>query len=73
MIAPRYQEVNSSEIPVHENGGVKLRIVAGTAEGVAGPVTEIAAEPLYLDAELAPGSEFNQETPGRPHGSGVRL
>lgn len=64
MIAPRYQEVNSSEIPVHENGGVKLRIVAGVAEGVAGPVTEIAAEPLYLDAELAPGSEFNQATPG---------
>jgi hypothetical protein len=63
MIAPRYQEVNSSEIPVHESGGVKLRIVAGTAEDVAGPVTEIAAEPLYLDAELAPGSEFNQEIP----------
>ena len=64
MIAPRYQEVNSREIPLHQNGGVKLRIVAGTAERVAGPVTEIAAEPLYLEAELAPGSEFNQETPG---------
>jgi quercetin 2,3-dioxygenase len=64
MIAPRYQEVNSREIPVHRNGGVQLRIVAGTAEGVAGPVTEIAAEPLYLDAELAPGSAFNQEMAG---------
>jgi hypothetical protein len=64
MIAPRYQEVVSTEIPIHEAGGVKLRVVAGKSGGVAGPVTEIAAEPLYLDAELAPGSEFRQDIPG---------
>jgi redox-sensitive bicupin YhaK (pirin superfamily) len=63
MIAPRYQEVTASRIPVNKDGGVRLRIVAGTAHGVTGPVTEIAAAPLYLDAELAPGSEFDQATP----------
>jgi len=63
MIAPRYQEVISSQIPVHEKDGVRVRLVAGSAEGLAGPVTEIAAAPLYLDAELAPGREFAQSTP----------
>jgi len=42
---------------------VKLRVVAGTAEGVTGPVTEIAAAPLYLDAHLEPGAEFVQPLP----------
>ncbi|MFH1185122.1 MAG: pirin family protein [Chloroflexota bacterium] len=63
MMAPRYQEVNSESIPTYEKGGVKLRVVAGTAGGVAGPVTEIAAGPLYLDAQLAPGTEFVQPLP----------
>ena len=63
MIAPRYQEVLASQIPVNEKDGVKLRLVAGSAQGIAGPVTEIAAAPLYLDAELAPGREFAQSTP----------
>jgi quercetin 2,3-dioxygenase len=63
MIAPRYQEVNSNQIAIHERDGVKLRVVAGTSEGVTGPVSEIAAAPLYLDAELAPDREFTQVTP----------
>jgi redox-sensitive bicupin YhaK (pirin superfamily) len=63
MTAPRYQEVSAEAIPTHERDGVKLRVVAGTADGVAGPVAEIAAAPLYLDAQLAPGSEFSQPLP----------
>jgi hypothetical protein len=63
MIAPRYQEVNASTIPAYEREGLRLRIVAGTAQGVSGPVTEIAASPLYLDAHLAPGTEFVQAIP----------
>ncbi len=71
MISPRYQEVTSSEIPVSEDGGVKLRIVAGMARGVSGPVTEIAAAPLYLDAELAPGKRIRAADPCRPHRPGL--
>jgi redox-sensitive bicupin YhaK (pirin superfamily) len=32
-----------------------VRIVAGEFEGVRGPITDIAARPLYLDLELEPG------------------
>jgi hypothetical protein len=63
MIAPRYQEVNAATIPAYEHAGLKLRVVAGEANGVLGPVTEIAASPLYLDAQLAPGTEFIQAIP----------
>jgi redox-sensitive bicupin YhaK (pirin superfamily) len=55
MSAPRYQEVNASTIPTYEKDGVRIRVVAGTVDGVNGPVGDIAAAPLYMDVELAPG------------------
>jgi redox-sensitive bicupin YhaK (pirin superfamily) len=63
MTAPRYQEVSADTIPAVDEDGIKVRLVAGSAQGVSGPVAEIAAAPLYLDAELAPGREFNQPLP----------
>jgi quercetin 2,3-dioxygenase len=58
MGQPRYQEVNSSTIPVVEKDGVTVRLVAGELDGIRGPVTDIAASPVYMDVKLAPGSKF---------------
>ncbi len=58
MSQPRYQEVNSSTIPVIEKDGATIRLVAGELDGIRGPVTEIAASPLYMDVKLAPASKF---------------
>lgn len=58
MSEPRYQEVAAGTIPVVEKDGVTIRLVAGEVEGIRGPVTEIAAAPLYMDVKLAPGSRF---------------
>ncbi len=63
MSQPKYQEVTSETIPVVERGGVTARVVAGEFFGVKGPVTEIAAEPIYADVEIAPGVEFVQAVP----------
>ena len=63
MSEPRYQEINTSTIPTYEKDGVKIRVVAGTVEGVTGPVTDIAAAPLYMDVELAPASEWHFPIP----------
>jgi quercetin 2,3-dioxygenase len=63
MGQPRYQEVNASTIPVVEKDGATIRIVAGEVDGVHGPVTEIAASPLYMDVRLAPGSRFSYPIP----------
>ncbi len=58
MCPPRYQEVNASAIPTVEKAGVKVRVVAGEYEGIQGPVTEIAAQPLYMEVTLEPGAEM---------------
>ena len=63
MTAPRYQEVNAATIPTYEKDGIKIRVVAGQVNNVIGPVTEIAASPLYLNVELAPDIEFIQPVP----------
>lgn len=63
MSPPRYQEVNAASIPTIEKDGVTVRMVAGEYQGVRGPVTEIAAQPLYMDVTLAPDTEFELPTP----------
>jgi len=63
MSQPRYQEVKSSAIPVIKKDGVKIRLVAGELDGICGPVTEIAASPLYMDVKLAPASRFIYPVP----------
>lgn len=60
MSPPRYQEVRSGMIPVARREGQAIRVVAGEVDGVRGPVTEIAANPLYLDVQLEPGAAFTQ-------------
>lgn len=63
MSQPRYQEVSASTIPVVEKDGATIRIVAGEVDGIRGPVTEIAASPLYMDVKLIPGSTFTYPIP----------
>jgi redox-sensitive bicupin YhaK (pirin superfamily) len=64
MSRPRYQEVPAERIPeVRRQDGVRIRVVAGEAEGVRGPVSEIAADPEYLDVNVPSGVEFVQPVP----------
>ena len=63
MGQPRYQEVEAASIEVVEENGRRVRVVAGEYGGVRGPVTEIAAQPLYMDVTLEPGSEFELAVP----------
>lgn len=58
MSAPHYQEVKSDEITeVTDDDGTRVRVVAGTFWGAKGPVDGLAAEPVYLDVSVAPGTE----------------
>lgn len=58
MTAPHYLEVKSEEIPeVTDDDGTKVRVVAGTYHGAKGPVDGLAAEPVYLDITIPPGTE----------------
>lgn len=56
MTAPRYQEVKSAEIPAAiDDDGTQVRVVCGSFWGKKGPVTGVAADPIYLDVTVPPG------------------
>lgn len=64
MTQPRYQEIAAARIPeVQLADGVRIRIIAGTLGMVAGPVTEIAAAPSYLDVTIPADVSFTHLIP----------
>ncbi len=63
MTQPRYQEVNATTIPTYEKDGAVIRVVTGQIGDVTGPVTEIAASPLYMDVSLIPNTEWTLPVP----------
>jgi len=63
MSRPRYQEVSAATIPTAQRDGAIIRVVAGEVDGVRGPVTEIAANPVYLDVSLVANSDFVYPVP----------
>lgn len=61
MTRPRYQEARSAEIPeLTKEGGLRIRVMTGTVDGVSGPVTGIAANPIYLDVFVPANMSFIQ-------------
>jgi hypothetical protein len=64
MMDPRYLEVKSDEIPeTTEASGTQVKVIAGTVNGVTGPVRDVVIEPEYLDVSVAPGATFTHSTP----------
>jgi redox-sensitive bicupin YhaK (pirin superfamily) len=59
MMAPRYQEIRAVEVPIAKTAdGATVRVVAGTVDGVQGPVRDIVTDPEYLDVSLPAGRTF---------------
>ena len=57
MTAPRYQEIQSADIPeVVEDDGTRIRVICGEVWGARGPVDGIAADPHYLDISVPPNT-----------------
>jgi quercetin 2,3-dioxygenase len=64
MTPPRYQDVPAGSIPVvRRPDGTVIKVVAGEVDGVAGAVSEIYAEPEYLDVSMPAGTTFEQHVP----------
>lgn len=63
MMAPRYQEIKESHIPVVTlQNGVSIRVIAGAAEGETGPVQDIVIDPVYLDVTIPRDEQFDYMT-----------
>lgn len=64
MTAPRYQDIQADRIPEVELGpGARARVLVGALNGVAGPVTNVATEPVYFDLHLEAGASYTAALP----------
>ncbi|KAJ3677622.1 hypothetical protein LUZ60_003346 [Juncus effusus] len=62
MMEPRYQEIQSKEIPTKSKNGVTVRVIAGVSMGLQSPVYTCTPT-MYLDFTLKPSSYFKQPIP----------
>jgi hypothetical protein len=58
MMEPRYQNIDSSDIPIIKNNDYEVKVIAGTFGDTTGPVSGVITEPLYLDVKLTPNVNF---------------
>lgn len=64
MTAPRYQNISAHEIPALRRAeSATIRVIAGGVDGIIGPISGIAADPVYLDVELSPRATFVHPVP----------
>ncbi|MGE5819358.1 MAG: pirin family protein [Deltaproteobacteria bacterium] len=64
MTTPRYQNISAQEIPVLRRAeSVAIRVIAGIVDDVSGPISGIAANPVYLDIEMFPRATFVHPVP----------
>ena len=63
MRAPWYRDIAAAEVPEWQGAGVTVRVIAGSAQGVAGAVQREDTEPLYVDLHLEAGAAFEQPLP----------
>jgi len=64
MMAPRYQEIKSTDIPtVTLEGDVRVKVICGEVNGVRGPAENIVINPQLLDITLPPETGFVFPTP----------
>jgi redox-sensitive bicupin YhaK (pirin superfamily) len=63
MSAPNYPEFGAEKLPVVEKPGVSVKVIAGSLEGVSGPVKQPATDPIYMDIRLDAGVDFDLPVP----------
>ncbi len=71
LLVLRYQDYQDAEIPVVEDGGVKVRVMAGQSMGTDGPIA-MRNPGMLLDVQLSGGAIFTQEV-RRRRGRGLTV
>ncbi len=61
MMDPRYREVKAGDIPVVNENGSHIRVIAGTVSDKTGPVKDIVTDPEYIDVTLEPKGIFTRK------------
>ena len=64
MSEPAYRDVRKEDVKLaRDDATAQVRVIAGSYNGVRGPVGDIAVAPLFLDVLVKPGKTFDLETP----------
>lgn len=59
MTPPKYRDITADKVPeVKVRNGVRIKVIAGIAEGVSGPVDDIVIDPEFFDCTLPAGQTF---------------
>jgi quercetin 2,3-dioxygenase len=60
MMDPRYQGLVAKEIPEATlKGGVRVKVICGSLDGVHGPVQNVIVDPEYLDVTVPAETDFS--------------
>src|SRR5665647_2325180 len=62
MTAPKYNGLSSKDIPLIDEGDVKIHIISGTYKENLGALKGDFVKPLYLDVEINKGVEWSLKT-----------
>ena len=62
MMTPRYRGLIKDDIPTIENHGATIKIIAGTIDGVHGPVQDLIVDVEYFDITIPAGKTFIRRT-----------
>jgi redox-sensitive bicupin YhaK (pirin superfamily) len=64
MMEPRYRGLTAAQIPEAVlPDGITIKVIAGKAGGIEGPVRDVVIGPEYLDVTMPPGRSFSHPTP----------
>ena len=63
MMDPKYRGITAADIPEVAGDGATVKIIAGSLNGVVGPVRDVATRPEYLDVTVPAGGSFKHPTP----------
>ncbi len=60
MMNPRYRGLIKDDIPTIESQGATIKVIAGTIDGVQGPVKDLVVDVEYLDITLPAGKTYTR-------------
>jgi redox-sensitive bicupin YhaK (pirin superfamily) len=62
MVTPKYGDILKKDIPVIDENGYKVHIIAGVHNGIEGAFQGDYVKPLYLDVEVMADKEWSFDT-----------
>jgi len=64
MSRPKYRDLQGEQLTETQTGdGARIRVIAGEAGGLVGPVEGLAVAPKFVDVTLPPGTTFREVVP----------